>query len=152
MERHPKINEKILFGDGFDFMIIKRGFDEKACERIARASGSKAVKSTIAWLRRANYHNPEKFVCEIIDDCAFYAATICKKHLRLYEIAVDKSKQRIGLGSALMSRMRSLCIERGLQKITLRTAKDEDAIKFYQRHGGYIVGEKDNDWEVEIRI
>lgn len=51
MERCPKNNEKILFGNGFDYMIIKRGFDEKIMPDIAKNCGAKSVKDSINYLR-----------------------------------------------------------------------------------------------------
>lgn len=133
-------------------MRIVKGFDERTCEDIARHCGSASVRSSIAWLRRAHFNNPDKFVCEIVDGVAFWAADICRTHMRLYEIAVREEHHGKGYGKVMMLRMAKTCKENKLSKITLRTAKDEDAIKFYKKMGAVIVGEKGNDWEVEIRL
>lgn len=133
-------------------MIIKQKFDERACEHIARNCGSKSVKNSIAWLRKANYDNPDKFVCEIIDEKCFWAGNICRNHLRLYEIAVLEDAQGKGYGRLCIMRMISICKKNNLSKITFRTSKIEDAIDFYRRFGAVIVADKQEDWEVEIKV
>jgi len=131
---------------------IERKFDEKVVEDIARKCGSKSVRQSIAWLRRAHYNNPDKFVCEILDGVAFWAADICKTHMRLYEIAVREDIQRGGYGRAMMVRMFKTCKANKLNRITFRTAKDETALEFYKKFGAIVVGDKGEDWEVEIRL
>lgn len=133
-------------------MIIKQKFDERMCENIARNCGSKSVKNSIAWLRKANYNNPDKFVCEIIDDSAFWAGNICRNHLRLYEIAVLQDAQNKGYGRLCIMRMIALCKKHNLSKITFRTSKTENAINFYKHFGATIVADKQKDWEVEIKV
>lgn len=49
-------------------------------------------------------------------------------------------------------RIKGICRENGLEKITFRTSKEESAINFYRKMGGVVVGEKGNDWEVEIKV
>ena len=132
-------------------MIVKSGFDEKTVEQIARASGSKAVRGSIAYLRRAHYNNPQTFVCEVFDGQAFYAGSMARKHFRLYEMAVVEGAQGSGYGKLMVARMRALCQKYGAEKITLRTSREEDAINFYHKMGGVVTGIKDNDYEVEIR-
>lgn len=133
-------------------MTVIRAFNEKTVENIARDSGSKAAKQSVAWLRKACYNNPNRFICEILDETAFWAGTVAKSHLRLYEIAVRTQNQRKGYGRAMISRIKSLCRERGLSRITLRTSKQESAVDFYLKNGARIVGEKGSDWEMEILV
>lgn len=133
-------------------MLYSQKFDEAVMRSIGKASGSKSVNETIAWLRRGYYVNPDKFACEIFADYAFWAGSICKKHFRLYEIAVSKEYQRRGIGKMMIDRIKMLCRSHNLEKITFRTAKDEPAIEFYKAIGGVIVGDKGNDWEVEIKV
>ena len=132
-------------------MKITKKFDEKLCEKIARESGSKAVRQSIAYLRRAFFNNKNTFVCNIIDDKAFYAGNCGKTHFRLYEIAVVEDAQRNGYGKLMMLQIKQLCQKKGLTKITLRTSKSETAIDFWRKCGGVIVGENGNDYEVEIK-
>ena len=133
-------------------MKVERKFDEKLVEDIARHCGSKSVRSSIAWLRRAHFNNPEKFICEIADGVAFWSADTCKTHLRLYEIAVREDCHGKGFGKAMVIRMVKYCKANNLEKITFRTAKDEPAVEFYKRFGAVITGEKGNDWEMEIKL
>ena len=133
-------------------MKIVIGFDEQKINDIARNCGSKSVKSSIAWLRRAHFNNPDKFVCEMADGVAFWAADICRTHLRLYEIAVREDCHGKGYGKVMMLRMLKYCKANNLERITFRTAKDEPAVEFYKKFGGTITGEKGNDWEMEIRV
>lgn len=91
-------------------------------------------------------------MCEIFDDVGFFAGTMCRKHFRLYELAVKEGAHGGGYGTAMIMRIKQLCQKHGAEKITLRTSKDESAIEFYKKIGGTIVGVKDNDFEVEIRV
>lgn len=49
-------------------------------------------------------------------------------------------------------RMQKKCKENNLNKITLRTSKSEVAVNFYKKFGGVVVGEKGEDWEMEIKL
>lgn len=133
-------------------MKIVRGFDKDTIRDIAKNCGSKSVKSSISFLERMNYLSPDKLVCEVIDDVGFYGACICKKHLRLYEIAVREDAHKQGYGKVMMMRMVKLCRQKGLEKITFRTAKNETAVEFYKKLGAVITGEKGEDWEMELRV
>lgn len=98
------------------------------------------------------YRRGEGFWCEIVDDAAFYAGTFGKKHFRLYEMAVSKEAQGKGYGTICLERLKMLCQQRGISKITLRTSRNETAIDFWRKHGGVIVGINGEDWEVEIPL
>lgn len=133
-------------------MKIVRGFDTTKVDSIAKNCGADSVKNSVSYLGVPFISGGRGFVCEIIDDVAFFAGTMCKKHFRLYEMAVDKGSQGSGYGTAMIMRMKQLCRKAGAEKITLRTSKEESAINFYYRIGGRIVGEKGNDYEVEIKV
>lgn len=126
--------------------------DLRKIDKIAKASEAASTKNAIQYLR-VNYISGAKgYICETVDDIAFYAGVMGKKHFRLYEIAVEKAYQHQGYGTAMMDRIKALCITRGVSKITLRTSKQETAIDFYRKYKAAIVGEKNNDWEVEITL
>ena len=133
-------------------MKITRKYDKELIKQIAKNCGSKNVRNTYSYLDVVNYHSKDKFKCEIIDDCAFFAGTMAKDHFRLIETAVKKECQRKGYGTAIMIRMRKLCEENNLTKITLRTSKEETAVNFFKKQGGTITGEKGNDYEMEIKL
>lgn len=133
-------------------MRIIQEYDKELIKEIAKNCGSKNVKSTYSYLDVANYHSKDKFKCEILDECAFFAGLLGKKHFRLIETAVKEECQGKGYGTALMIRMRKLCIDNNLNKITLRTSKNETALEFFKKQGGVITGEKGNDYEMEIKV
>jgi N-acetylglutamate synthase-like GNAT family acetyltransferase len=131
--------------------IIKK-YDKELIKEIAKNCGSKNVKSTYSYLDVANFHSKGKFRCEIIDGCAFFAGLLGKKHFRLIETAVKEDSQGKGYGTAIIVRMKKLCKENNLEKITLRTSQEETAVNFFKKNGGIIVGTKGNDYEMEIKI
>ena len=131
-------------------MNIIQGYDKEVIKKIAKNCDSKNVKSTYSYLDVANYRSKENFFCEIIDDCSFFAGIICKNHFRLIETAVISDCQSKGYGSLMIIRMKKICKSKGLKKITLRTSKEETAFEFFLKQGGTIVGEKGNDYEMEI--
>lgn len=133
-------------------MRIIQGYNKELIKDIAKNCGSKNVKSTYSYLDVANYHSKDKFRCEIIDECAFFAGLIGKKHFRLIETAVKEECQGKGYGTAIIIRMKMLCQKNNLNKITLRTSKDETALQFFKKQGGVITGEKGNDYEMEINV
>lgn len=99
------------------------------------------------WIRGA-----DGFICEIFDDCAFYAGTCQKTTFRLYEIAVISEKQNKGYGKAMIKRIMSVCQSKGIDRIMLRTSRKEEAVGFYVRLGGNVIGTNGDDWEVEIKV
>lgn len=133
-------------------MKIVRGFSRANVEDIAKNCGADSVKKSISYIGAPFISGNEGFICETFDDVGFFAGTMCKKHFRLYEIAVKEEAHGNGYGKAMILRIKQLCRENGVQKITLRTSKKETAIFFYRRMGGIIVGEKKGDYEVEIKV
>ncbi len=152
MARNTPGAEEDVHTDGADNMKIERGYNREKVVQIAKDCGAKSVRDTVSYLDLAAYRSRDKFVCEILDDVAFFAGMMCKKHFRLYEMAVVETAQRKGYGRAMITRMRQLCQKSGASKITPRTSKEETAIQFYKKLGGKIVGEKENDYEVEFAI
>lgn len=133
-------------------MKIVKKYDKETIKKIVKNCGSKNVKNTYSYLDVINYRSKEKFYCEILDDVAFFAGTIGKKHFRLIECAVDSENQKKGYGKLLIYRIKSLCKNCNLNKITLRTSKEENAVYFFLKMGGNIIGEKDNDYEMELYL
>jgi ribosomal protein S18 acetylase RimI-like enzyme len=148
MEENQNRNEKTLQGKRNN-LIIRKGFDKEKIEEIAKACGADSVKKSISYISAPFLRS--KLYCEVVDNVGFFAGSIGKKHFRLYELAVKKDFQHKGYGSILLGRIKKICREKNLEKITLRTSRDETAIKFYRRFGAKIVGIKDNDYEVEIK-
>lgn len=133
-------------------MKIVRGYNKEAIKDIVKNCGSKNVKSTYSYLDVINYHSKDKFRCEIIDNSAFFAGLIAKEHFRLIETAVKEDSQRKGYGSLLIMRMKKLCKENNLNRITLRTSMEETAVNFFKKKGAVITGKKGNDYEMEIKL
>ena len=142
----------MVFKNGENQLNVEYSFDEKKFDEIARECGSKRVRESVAYLRRAYYLNKSNVLCCEVDECCFFMGTCGSKHFRLLEIAVKEDMQGQGYGDILMTLMKSICKKRGLQKITLRTSKDETAKEFFKKYGGQVVGEKDTDYEMEIRL
>lgn len=133
-------------------MKIIYEYDSEKIKDIVLNCNSPNVKKTYSYLSVVNFHSKNKFLCVIVDDCAFMAGTIAKKHFRLIEIAVKSDNQHQGYGNALLTLLKKICLERGLEKITLRTSRHEKAVKFFLRHKGKIVGVNGEDYEMEIKV
>lgn len=52
----------------------------------------------------------------------------------------------------MIIRIKKICQNRGLEKITLRTSKNETAVYFFKKCGGIITGQKGTDWKMEIKV
>ena len=133
-------------------IYIRCQFDENEVKNIAKMSEGSAVISSIAYLRKARFDSPKKFICEILNDVAFWAGTICKDHLRMYEVAVVKAEQGNHYGKACLDRMRKCCKDNGLSVITFRTAKGGRALSFFLKNGAVPVGVTGQDYEMELKI
>ena len=133
-------------------MKVVRGFDKAKVEDIAKNCGADSVEKSVSYISAPFISGNKGFICELFDDVGFFAGTMCKKHFRLYEIAVKEEAHGNGYGKAMILRISQLCRKSGVEKITLRTSKKESAIDFYRRIGGIIVGEKKGDYEVEIKV
>lgn len=133
-------------------MNIVSGFNPKIINDIAKSSGANSVKNAVTYLRVPAFRGGGKFKCEVIDEVAFFAGMICKNHFRLYETAVKKEAQGKGYGTIIINRIKTICKKHCLSKITFRTSKEEKAVDFYRHFGATIIGTKDNDYEMEIRV
>lgn len=122
----------------------------KALQSIGKCSGSKRVKSTVSYLGFAQYYS-KLFWAERYEDIAFYAGTFAKHHFNLLELAVKEDEQGNGVGRAVVHRMKTVCKNRGIHVIRLRTAIDETAIEFWLKQGAEIVGLKNEDYVLEIK-
>lgn len=127
-------------------------YDEELFKAISRNSGSESASRDAAYIRTARHWGGNKFISEAIGDFAFFIGTAGKKHFRLIEIAVRKDQQHKGYGTLMMKRIIRLCRKRKLEKITLRTSRNETAVDFYRRFGGEITGINGDDYEMEIRV
>ncbi len=123
---------------------------DKAVDLICRNCGDKTMASSSAYMRTARYHNPDKFWLELIEGKGFVYGLRCKRHFRLIAIAVAKDFQRSGIASYLLSKVFERCWADGLGEITFRTHKHGEALKFWQKNGAFIVGEKGEDYEMKI--
>ena len=135
-----------------DDVKLRPGYDAKIFREIARHCGTPSLLKETEYIRTAKFYAPKKFVSEMIGDYAFFAGTIGKNHFRLIEIAVRKEKQGQGLGKLMMRRIITICRKNHLEKITLRTNRNEHAVDFYRKYGGTITAINGNDYEMEIRV
>ena len=151
MERDKERKQETVYGVR-DYMIFKECTNIKECQEICKRSGSKRVRETAHYLSTAQWQGGEKFTAEIADNVGFYAGTFCKAHFNLVEIAVLEEKHGQGIGSRMLRRLKQRCLEKGIHIIRLRTSMEETAVDFYQKQGGKIVGYKENDFVMEIKI
>lgn len=133
-------------------MKIINKYDAKIIDEICKASGADSVKNATTYLRVPAFRCDKNFKCEIIDDVAFFAGVVCKKHFRLYETAVKSEFQKRGYGTLIINRIKKICKENNLSKITFRTSMSENAVDFYRHYGAIITGIKNNDYEMEMRV
>ena len=78
--------------------------DIQLVEKLTRESGSVSCKKESAYIRRLIWQTkdlPEKLLCEIVDDCAFYMMTLTKCHARGAFTIVHKDKHGQGYGKLL---------------------------------------------------
>lgn len=128
------------------------GYDKNAISRIANNCGSKSLKSEISYLGVQVYRSKEKIIIETIDETAFFAIYLGKKHIRLIFIAVEEENQGKGYGKIMFRRIVSIAKEKGIQKITFRTSMSENAIDFYEHIGAKVIGISGNDYEMEYSV
>lgn len=133
-------------------MKVVRGFNEDTCLRIAKNCGSEAMRKEIPYLRFQVFHGGSKVVVETIDDTAFFAVYIGKKNVRLIFIASESGNQNKGYGTIMFRRIISLAEEAGVEKITWRTSREEDAYRWYLKLGAEITGINGSDYEMEYVI
>lgn len=127
-------------------------YNEQKVKRIAKAAESPAIKGAAGYISFLRYHSKEKCFCFIVDDTAFLFGTFAKNHFRLSEIAVEKSNQKKGYGSFMLSLLFEECAKRGISTITLRTSKQEKAHLWYKKLGAEYTGTKGDDYEMRFVI
>ena len=152
MEGRTQRIDKNLSNQRGDFMKISYGYDRSKIKEIVSRCGSKNVKTTYSYLDVLNFYSKNKFFCAIIDDCCFFAGSFGKGHFRLVEMAVIEEQQKMGYGKAMMILMKQICRNKGAEKITLRTSKNEKAINFFKKQNAKVIGEIKNDYEMEIKL
>lgn len=126
--------------------------DEKMIHDICFNCGSKTVKSSYGYISRMVYLHPNEIIFDIFDDNAFFFGWKGKKHIRCIVIAVLKDYQQAGIGKEILLFEKVKAIQLGINKITCRTSKTEDGLKFWQAMGAKIIGEKGEDWEMQMEF
>ncbi len=126
--------------------------DKELIHNICFNCGSTVMKRTFGYIERMMYFDSKKCVFDIFDESAFFFGVRGKKHLRCIGIAVMKSQQRQGIGrNILYHEMRKAKLHE-LNRMTLRTAKDETGIEFWLKMGATIVERKDTYWEMILNF
>ena len=113
--------------------------------------GSTSVKSSYAYIRTVVFRN-SRWLCEALGNVGYYFGYFGKSHFRLVEIAVRSGEQGRGYGTAMMRRLVGKCTAEGADRITLRCSIGEGNWQFYVLHGFCIVGEKNGDYEMELKL
>ena len=152
MGRSEKRMQNALQENGTDDVNVRPNYDEKLFKEIAQQSGAPSLVKDAVYIRTERFYYKSGFVSFAIGDQAFFAGVVGKEYFRLFIIAVRKQSQGKGYGKAMMHRIIQLCKKRGLHKITLRTNRNENAVSFYKRYGGRIIGIKGDDYEMEIQV
>ena len=123
-----------------------------AVKHICCNCGNKDMMSSFDYLRTARYYAGDKFVCEVFDNKGFYFGIRNKSTFRLIAIAVLESEQNKGIGANIVFNIIEMCEQYGLTAITFRTDKRGKALNFWLKLGAIIVREKNNEYEMIIRI
>ncbi len=131
-------------------MIIKKKFDQKALEAIARESGSKQAVKDVSYARFAFYHsNPSKHYCEYIEGVSFILGKYTQDGFAMIGMATAEQHKRQGHASNLLLRLLCKCSEKGIKKIKTRTLS---GVEFYRGHGFRIVGQREGDYLMELNL
>lgn len=124
-------------------------------ENLIKQSGSKSCAREAAYVRRLIWQcgkHPEKLLCEIVDECAFYMMTLTKKYARGAFTIVKEDMHGKGYGKMLNQRRFIRMKQLGLNTFKFRTNMAEPAFLFWQKQGAKIVGVHNDDFEMEIKI
>lgn len=124
--------------------------DDKCVKDICYNCGSKSLKATYPFFRRAMYYG--KYWCEVYDAQAFYFATVARNHIRLIGIAVKDDCKGQGIGKATLYRLLQRMAEAGVDTLTFRTSMHEDAQHFWLKQGAKIMDVKGDDYEMQLKI
>ena len=81
-------------------------------------------------------------------DIGLFKKEIIEGNLFLWDIQLEEEYRNLGIGSKLISRLKSEAQEMNLP-ILLKVLKGNPAIHFYERHGFGLIAELDNCYEME---
>lgn len=127
--------------------------DDKCIKDICYNCGSKSLKATYPFFRRAMYLSKMGGVwCELFGDQSFYFATVARTHIRLIGIAVKDDCKGQGLGKAALYRLLQRMAAVGIDTLTFRTSMHEDAQHFWLKQGAMIMDVKGDDYEMQLKI
>lgn len=135
-----------------DWKEIDFNRDKQTIHDICFNCGSKCMKDTFGYLSLMYHRFPKCVVAEILDDKVFYVASKAKNHWRLIGIAVKKQHQGEGLAKTALFRLLYRLRRAGLDTLTLRTSKQEDAQFFWLKIGARIIDINGGDYEMEIKL
>ena len=129
---------------------VNRVLTAKDVNRIARNSGSDALKDASSWYRFLSYRSGEKFFGFIVDDTAFLFGSFAKKHFRLAEIAVEQKNQKKGYGALLLSAVVDAMKKEGPFRLCdCVSKKNLPSLKTHEKCGFRIVSEEGYDYLLE---
>lgn len=127
--------------------------DDKCIKDICYNCGSKSLKATYPFFRRAMYLSKMGGVwCELFGDQSFYFATVARTHIRLIGIAAKDDCKGQGLGKAALYRLLQRMAAVGIDTLTFRTSMHEDAQHFWLKQGAKIMDVKGDDYEMQLKI
>lgn len=132
-----------------DFRPI--GWDDPLVKEVSHDCGSASVRSAYAYIRAVAFRN-RRCVCEALGNVGYYFGYFGRSHFRLVEIAVRSGEQGKGYGAAMMKRLVARCRAEGVDRITLRCSIVEGNWPFYVLQGFCIVGAKQGDYEMELKL
>lgn len=102
-------------------------------------------------MRRARYYSAaNQFDLRMFGEIGFYYGVRNKTSYRLVAIAVIEPMQNNGFGAYMLADLIERCSRFGFEKITLRTYKNGRAVRFWEKMGAVIVGEKGDDYEMKM--
>ena len=110
------------------------------------------MKDSAHFLPRARFAGKQNFAMQTVGNMGFYYGIRGKSHFRLIAIAVRTDYQKQGYGKLLLNQLFSYCTENGLSRVTLRTHQGGAAEAFWKHMGAEITGQKEGDWEMEIKV
>lgn len=126
-------------------------YDDPIVRDVSYDCGSASVRSAYAYIRAVAFRN-RRWLCEALGNVGYYFGYFGRSHFRLVEIAVRSGEQGKGHGSAMIRRLVQRCRREGADRITLRCSVDEGNWPFYVLQGFCIVGERDGDYEMELKL
>lgn len=126
-------------------------WNDPIIKQISYDCGSDSVKHAYNYIRAIAFRN-ERCVCEVLGEVGYYFGYFGKKHFRLVEVAIKEEEQHKGYGSRIMRRIVRTCRAGNIDRITLRCSVAEGNWRFYLLQGFTIVGKKQDDFEMELKL